>query len=80
MAAGRLPEVGTEYGPCEGECKHLDCAETRRMAASVCRYCDGQIGYETRYYSEAESPKSYVHARCAEDDAEKVFRQRRAQA
>jgi len=50
MAAGSLPAIGTEYGPCEGVCCHSDCMETRRMAESRCSICNEKIGYETSFY------------------------------
>ncbi len=72
MAAGRLPPPGSEYGPCEDQtCKHIDCAETRRMAASVCRFCKQIVGYERGFYCEQDG--SFVHSSCLEDaiDAER---------
>lgn len=51
MAAGELPRPGSSYGPCLDEgCGHLDCAETRRMAAAECRICEGAIDYGRRFY------------------------------
>ena len=69
MAAGTMPAPGTEYGPCEPVCKHLDCAATREYAESLCRFCGLRIGYETRYYAPYGIPE---HAKCAEEDAERV--------
>ena len=69
MAAGRLPFPGTEFGPCVEECKHLDCAETRRMATSVCHYCQTEIGYDKRFYLE---DGQFVHAACLEEAVEKL--------
>lgn len=45
MAAGRLSAPGTHLGACAEECQHLDCAETKRMAAAPCRWCHAPIGY-----------------------------------
>lgn len=67
MAAGRLPKPGSEVGPCEGECKHKDCAETRSMAGAICPICDKPVGYETRFY---HSTGELVHAACLEDQIE----------
>ena len=69
MAAGTLPEPGTEYGPCAEPCKHTDCAATRRTAESACRYCGDPIGYERRYYlalgANAQTGP-WEHASCVE--------------
>jgi hypothetical protein len=69
MAAGRLPKPGTELGPCDWPCRHKDCVETRMMAASVCRFCSTPVGYERRFYKDDERA-GYVHASCAEADAD----------
>lgn len=76
MAAGTLSPPGTEYGPCEGECQHRDCASTRRMASLPCRICGEEIGYETSFFVEETDPEKsqvtvMVHALCAyrEDEA-----------
>ena len=69
MAAGTLQKPGTTHGPCVVACQHKDCAATRAMAESVCRYCETAIGYETRFYSNAPEP-GYCHADCAEVAAE----------
>jgi hypothetical protein len=52
MAAGFLSAPGTEYGPCEGECQHADCASTRRLAEKVCPHCDEPIGYDRGFYQD----------------------------
>lgn len=48
MAASVIPAPGTKYGPCKS-CKHIDCAESRRMAESICTVCAKPIGYQVRY-------------------------------
>ena len=68
MAAGRIPKPGTEYGPCETECQHRDCAASRKMSTAVCRYCSEPIGYDVRFYQ--EDGEQIVHALCAEEAAE----------
>lgn len=68
MAAGRLSAPGTKYGPCEKECGHKDCAETRSMAQVVCHYCEEPIGYERGFY---KSDGDLVHSSCLEDAIEK---------
>lgn len=82
MAAGRLPEPGSEYGPCEHDCEHLDCAETMRQAASICWRCEKPIGFQRRYYRMQDGTEagavgeSYlVHAGCEEAAIEAEHRQ-----
>lgn len=76
MAAGRLPNPGTEYGPCEArDCGHKDCAETRRMAAESCNRCGEAIGYDVRYYETScypapDSARGLGHASCLEAEAD----------
>lgn len=70
MAAGRLPRPGTEVGPCEGDCDHLDCVETMRMAAQPCPYCSKPIGFQTRFYQLGTADQRLVHASCHEDAVE----------
>ena len=66
MAAGRLPQPGTKYGPCQDEsCRHRDCAATRTMAAAICRFCNQTIGYDKLFYQEQDG--SFVHALCLEE-------------
>ena len=79
MAAVTLPKPGTQYGPCAGDCAHIDCAETRRMVAQVCHFCGVQIGYDVRFYSDPDDPTraALVHARCLEDSVD-VARKARA--
>ena len=68
MAAGVLSPVGSDYGPCEGECQHTDCAYTRAVANSPCSLCSEAIGYERRFYRSKPygTPEAYSHARCVE--------------
>lgn len=49
MAATMVESPGKGTGPCV-ECKHDDCAEYRRDAASLCAICKKPIGYDTRYF------------------------------
>lgn len=63
MAAGKIPAPGSEYGPCADPCQHIDCAQTRAMAATVCRFCGQPIGYDTRLY---DVEHQLVHADCYE--------------
>lgn len=52
MAAGVIAKPGTEYGPCLSECKHLDCAESRKQAETLCPICNKKIGYDRRFFQE----------------------------
>ncbi|QIN85464.1 hypothetical protein GBA63_22445 (plasmid) [Rubrobacter tropicus] len=72
MAASTLAAPGTKYGPCAEPCPHTDCAHTRRMAAAVCPLCNGEIGYERRFYNDGD-PGGFdlVHALCAEDQLDR---------
>jgi hypothetical protein len=67
MAAGYLPEPGTQYGPCADACAHTDCARTRQQAGMTCPTCGEQIGYERGFY-QRDNWQVLVHAACAEDD------------
>ena len=74
MAATSLRAPGTEFGPCEDACCHVDCASTRGMAAALCVYCGREIGYETRFYIEgglAKTGASFSHMTCAMDAQER---------
>jgi len=71
MAAGYLPEIGSENGPCKDECEHTDCVETKRMLLMVCRWCDLAIGYRGFYNDTLEGEPALsrmVHAVCHEDE------------
>lgn len=50
MAAGSLSPPGSEFGPCESECQHVDCASTRKLAAMQCIHCDEPIGFDRMFY------------------------------
>lgn len=69
MAAGILSLPGTKHGPCKNECKHKDCAGTRKMAESICPRCEKAIGYETRFYKITGeiTGTEYYHADCLEE-------------
>lgn len=66
MAAGYIQPPGSEYGPCKEECRHVDCAQTRTMAESVCKYCEQIIGYERGFYNLANHGDIpvLVHSAC----------------
>ncbi len=65
MGWATLPKPGTNAGPCAKNCKHIDCAETRNMAASTCRLCGEAIGYDHPFYNDDQSPTHLVHTKCA---------------
>ena len=46
MSWSLIPKPGTEYGPCEGKCDHIDCAQNRMWAESVCPHCKEPVGYD----------------------------------
>lgn len=69
MASAVLPIPGTEYGPCETECAHIDCAKTREMAAKRCRFCGEIIGFDRHFYDDDAAGAArgdLVHASCLE--------------
>lgn len=72
MAAGVLAKPGTEFGPCAEPCQHTDCAGTRRIATTVCRFCNKEIGYDRRFYND----EGYVHTACLEDSIDAERQQR----
>ncbi len=68
MAAGTLSKPGTDFGPCETDCKHRDCQQTRDMATKSCGICSEPIGYDRRFYRDNETtPPKYHHALCLEE-------------
>lgn len=64
MAAGTLPKPGSTVGPCAEACGHLDCLETRKMAADNCHFCQTEIGYDRRFYL---TDNGLCHATCLEE-------------
>ena len=64
MAASILANPGTKYGPCDAECEHTDCIQTRKMAQVICTYCGKEIGYGTCFYHELDGLR---HALCFEE-------------
>lgn len=76
MAAVSIPAPGTPLGPCpttkgrhELTCGHLDCRDSRRTAAKVCRICNRPIGYDTRYYVAGDNVEpDHTHAICLEGE------------
>jgi hypothetical protein len=66
MAASRLPKPGSQLGPCRHACTHRDCAASRTMAATICRFCRKPVGYETRFYNAS----GLCHAACLEEATE----------
>ena len=68
MAAGYTADKpGSQFGPCKGECKHIDCAQHRVDAALKCPYCRKRIGWKARVYAHG---KYLVHAACHETAVE----------
>jgi hypothetical protein len=63
MSTCALPEPGTEYGPCVGVCQHIDCAETRKQAETLCDLCSEPIGYGRQFF-QRDAWTVLTHARC----------------
>ena len=66
MASIHIPQPGTEHGPCI-DCDHIDCGQMRDIAASICRYCGCEIGYDRQLFSD-DQPNQYCHRTCREHD------------
>jgi hypothetical protein len=64
MAWTALAKPGTEFGPCEGACKHSDCALSRKQATTICPGCKEAIGYERCFVHYGDG---LWHQACAED-------------
>jgi len=76
MAAGYLPETGSEFGPCADACEHSDCAQTKRMLLTVCRWCDLAIGYRAFYNDTPDGEPAWsrmVHAVCHEETLDREW-------
>lgn len=58
---------GSDYGPCESECQHTDCALTRKHAESICPVCGQPIGYDRNFYYMDQELTVLVHTECEED-------------
>ncbi len=71
MASSHIHPPGTPYGPCVEACTHRDCAQSRMMAAKICRFCKRPIGYNALFYSDPEDTNGLVHAGCYTDDLER---------
>ena len=81
MPAPRIHPPGTDLGPCDEPCEHQDCADQHAIAAEICRYCDQPIGFDTRFYPEADLRAAgtgityhHVHAICQADAFEEERR------
>lgn len=70
MAAGVLPKPGSKLGPCKKACEHRDCAETKRDAAALCRFCQKAIGYGESFIR-ARLTGVLAHAWCADEAVER---------
>ena len=55
---------------------HIDCKQNRTDAATGCRICYVEIGYERGFYREAGG--RLVHASCLEDEVERQQKRRHA--
>lgn len=70
MAASILPVPGTKLGPCKAKCKHIDCAETRAIAAEPCRFCNKPLGFGSAWFKSALFG-CVAHRHCLEDAVER---------
>lgn len=61
MAYATTPQPGDAY-LCAEECRHVDCAEHRAVAAAVCPDCTKPIGHGAKYMQDAGG--SPHHAEC----------------
>lgn len=75
MAYITLSKPGTEWGPCEGECEHRDCAATRENATKICRICDKPIGYENKFCGD-DTPGELVHWLCLLEEIDRQAERR----
>jgi hypothetical protein len=65
MAAGALPDIGTEYGPCtDAGCGHRDCAQGRVDLERTCGHCGEAIAL--RLFYKIPETGDWVHATCEE--------------
>lgn len=67
MASVSLPKPGTKYGPCKHNCKHIECAQTRRMVKQLCRFCNEAIDYDRQFNTDPDNQDELVHAVCLEE-------------
>lgn len=66
MASITVPAPGTKYGPCVGDCKHVDCIQHREDSHLRCLVCHSEIGYDNPYMKAPSLPmiNDVVHASC----------------
>ena len=75
MAAGYLPTVGDENGPCaDTDCEHDECDFVRTSRATLCKHCNEPIESRPFYNIPPEDGPTWngdlVHAVCAEEAVE----------
>ena len=64
MAAAALDAPGTEYGPCDTKCGHIDCDDIRTMAETICSGgCEQPIGYAQPFF-QTDNWGKLTHASC----------------
>lgn len=72
MASVMISPPGSEFGPCLSQdkpcCTHIDCAQTRAMAESLCTACNLPIGYEVQFFGNRDATGrpdgTFIHAVC----------------
>ena len=57
MPIMNLAQPGSQYGPCQTDCKHPRCVRYCRAAGTICRLCSEEIGYGVDY---TQDPKNRV--------------------
>lgn len=63
MASISIAKPGTEWGPCDPRCQHVDCLASRRDAEeTTCGLCGAVIGYERHFTHDVTH--GIVHRTC----------------
>jgi hypothetical protein len=65
-----LASPGSRYGPCQTDCIHPRCKRSRRAAATICRQCGQEIGYNVNHIADPAKAGALVHSKCQPDAVE----------
>lgn len=68
MSGIMIPQPGSELGPCEYDCEHIDCQSSRQQVSNRCSLCTDQIGYDRRFTE--DTVHGWVHTSCLVDQIE----------
>lgn len=81
MASVMISPPGSEFGPCLTQdkpcCTHIDCAQLRAQAESLCTICSKPVGYERQFYGNYDNYEplgTFVHAVCEHERIEESKR------